>query len=677
MDPLNLVGSSSSPRISVSGSTKPAGIARVSGLSAAVIAVTLLLVGCSSSHPPPPAAQAPAPTTPPPAPVESAPALPADTLSTEEARDLAALQAETFKAPVGSTNADLDDELERFLKEESDALLTETVDYDIPIVINERVEYFVDYFQRRVPKSFAKWLAREPQVAPYMRARFREEGLPEDLIYISLIESGFSAQSTSRARAVGYWQFIAGTARRYGLQVDRWVDERRDIETSTEAAIAYLKDLHRMFGSWYLAAAAYNSGEGRIQKAIDKYGSENLWELAEFSYLRNETKDYVPKLIAATLIAKEPGKYGFGDIRDLPPVAVDTVLVPTQTDLRVIAAAAGTDVETIRALNAKLRSYATPPGVTDFAVIVPRGSGSVFVDQLARVPAAERLVEHYHVVKRGETPSRIAARYGVTTVDLMAENEIRNPRALRVGQRLRVPLAEAGDEVEPAPQLADAGVSIQADAVGARAAVEAEAPEAGGTVRYRVRRGDNLYRIALNHGVALEDVKRWNPSVGSRIYPGQTLLIRTPERLLAGAAEEEVAMGSQAPPPGPAGRTSGVSAEAAELAAPERDVIPPEAVVSTPEIAGPAAADEGGGVAEQGVADPTQPTSIEVLSAEPQTKPPRHVVHEVQDGETISTIAALYDVTEEQIRLWNGLRGDAVRAGLRLVLFPGAPAPRQ
>jgi membrane-bound lytic murein transglycosylase D len=685
----------------------------VRALAAAGLAI--VLAGCASSRPPPPQAQATPPAPPPPPPPPAVATIPPeDSLSAEEVRDLAALQAETFRAPVGSNNADLDEELESFLKVESDALLTEQVDYDIPIVINERVEYYIDYFQNRVSKSFAKWLARSPQVVPYIQARFQQAGLPEDLIYISLIESGFSPLATSRSKAVGYWQFVSGTARRYGLRVDRWVDERRDLERSTEAAIAYLQDLHRMFGSWYLAAAAYNSGEAKIQKAIEKYRSENLWELAEFSYLRSETKDYVPKLIAATLIAKEPQKYGFGDVVPLPYLAVDTVTIPSQTNLRVIAAAAGTSVETIRSLNPSLRSHATPPDVRDYSLKVPRGSSEAFAARLASVPPTLRVEERTYVVRPGDTPSRIAAKHGVTAADLMAENEIRNPRTLRVGQRLRIPVDEeielppqladlsgptpeaedqpggaegegsaavgladsaapgvaapadsspapdqpevlaSADPVEsgapapappealgspgdPAPVVAEGGEDLAADSTppsyaGAPGRQEMppmvrvgqdtprpidEAGEADGdaapepvrsspprVVRYQVRPGDSLYRIALQHGVTVGDLRRWNPDLGSRIHPGHDVVVNLSEgqAVLASAAAG-------------AGDDDGVGRAAAPVQQP--------------------------------------------------------LVLRVERGDTLWSIARRHGVTADQVRRWNGLDGSAIRAGDRLVLFPG------
>ncbi|HEY7460753.1 MAG TPA: LysM peptidoglycan-binding domain-containing protein [Gemmatimonadota bacterium] len=729
-----------------------------SATAGAVLLAALLLAGCASSPPPPPVVEAPPPPPAPAPPAAPALAAPPDTLSTEEARDLEALQAETFKGPVGSTNADLDDDLERFLKEESDAILTETVDYDIPIVINERVEYFIDYFQNRVRKSFAKWLVRAPQVAPYMRARFQQEGLPEDLIYISLIESGFSAQATSRARAVGYWQFIAGTARRYGLRVDRWVDERRDIERSTEAAIAYLKELHQMFGSWYLAAAAYNSGEGRIQKAIDRSGSENLWELAELSNLRNETKDYVPKLIAATMIAKEPAKYGFAGIPQVAPLAADTVTVPTPADLRVIAAAAGTNLETIRALNPSLRSHSTPPGVTDFPVLVPRGSGASFRERIAQVPASKRLVEHYHVVRRGETPNRIAAKYGVSTSELMEENEIRNPRALRVGQRLRIPDRDGG-EIELPVELAQAPAPPPAaespPAAGANEPAAAEIPPTSGasspaaaenppvvvenppvvvenppvaaenppvaaahppasgpdnvqarvdatgldgeptvveapagadeTVRYRVKKGDTLYHIALEYGVGVNDLRRWNPSIGKRIYPGTVLLIHPPAAGRttgtggSGAARTQAALEGDRAAVTPAGSEG---AAAASPAGPETGVIADAdsggAVGSVPAPATPDLSREMPAPVDADPADPADPAAGSPPADLESWRPGAHVLIEVEEGDTLLSIAQRHNVTADQVRVWNGIRrGDALRPGDRLILFPPTPVEPQ
>ncbi|MFN2431339.1 MAG: LysM peptidoglycan-binding domain-containing protein [Gemmatimonadota bacterium] len=606
---------------------------------------------------------------------------PSDTLSAEEARDLAAVQAERYEGPRGSSNEDLDEELEDFLSEESDAILTERIDFDIPIVVNERVEYYVDYFQFRVNKSFSKWLGRAPQYVPYLRERFRQAGLPEDLIYISLIESGFSAQATSHANAVGYWQFIAETGRRYGLRVDRWVDERRDFEKSTEAAIAYLTDLHRMFGSWYLAAAAYNSGEGRIQRAIQRYGSENLWELSEFSYLREETKDYVPKLIAATLIAREPEKYGFTGVTPLPPVAVDLVEVPPGTDLRRIALAARTSIETIRGLNPLLRSGATPPGAP-FTVKVPDGSGGPFAERFAAAPPPPPVRDRVHVVRRGENPSGIAARYGVSARELMRLNGVRDARRLRAGQRLRLPPPAGGWADEQPPELAalrppdEVAVpdlivpSVQARAVprpDSSARRLAEAPPTGGGP------ADRLPGTVLPPPAILTP-----PPIEAGRAGGSRPRGPSPPTDSPAVVEQPVATPSASPPAitrttryrvrsgdtlHRIARAHGLTVADVERSNPHAasGVVPGTVLVLNPprSARGPAA---------------PEPRITETASTAGDRSRAERVVYRVRRGDTLYTIARKHGVSVDQVKSWNGLGEGGIRVGQDLVLFGGSEA---
>ncbi|MGZ3536586.1 MAG: lytic transglycosylase domain-containing protein, partial [Thermodesulfobacteriota bacterium] len=191
---------------------------------------------------------------------------------------------------------------------------------DIPIVINGRVEQFIQFFQTTIRHKFITWLARSEKYIPFMKGVLKEHGLPEDLVYLSLIESGFDPNAYSRAKAVGLWQFMYFTGKRYGLRSNWWVDERRDPEKSTIAAAKYLKDLYEMFACWYLAAAGYNAGEYKIINAIKRYKTEDFWKLANYRYLKRETKDYVPLMIAATLVAKEPEKYGFTGVEYQEPL---------------------------------------------------------------------------------------------------------------------------------------------------------------------------------------------------------------------------------------------------------------------------------------------------------------------------------------------------------------------
>jgi membrane-bound lytic murein transglycosylase D len=212
-------------------------------------------------------------------------------------------------------------------------------DFDIPIVINDKVEQFIQCFQTTLREKFVTWLARSGKYIPFMKRLLKEQGLPEDLVYMALIESGFDPYAYSRSKAVGPWQFIYLTGKRYGLKVNWWVDERRDPEKSTVAAAKYLKDLYETFACWYLAAAGYNAGEYKIIKAIKRYRTEDFWKLTKERYLRRETKDYVPLMIAAALIAKDPEKYGFADVEYQEPLRYQKVKVPELTDLSHIAKA--------------------------------------------------------------------------------------------------------------------------------------------------------------------------------------------------------------------------------------------------------------------------------------------------------------------------------------------------
>ena len=256
------------------------------------------------------------------------------------------------------------------------ALTSTAVSWDIDVDTynsHDRVQYYLDFFQGRGRERMGIWLTRMPRYEAMIRTRLQEQGLPGDLVYLALIESGFSNSATSRARAVGMWQFMKGTAKGYGLRVDSWVDERRDPYKATDAAARHLRDLNRRFGSLYLAAAAYNAGAGKVSRGLGRLPDEEeadsanadamFFRLYDTKFLRRETKDYVPKLIAAALIAKEPARYGF-EVGPGEPAVYDSIVVPTMTGLDVIARLADTTVTAIRELNPQYLRLATPPGVT-------------------------------------------------------------------------------------------------------------------------------------------------------------------------------------------------------------------------------------------------------------------------------------------------------------------------
>ncbi len=311
--------------------------------------------------------------------------------------------------------------------------------WDIPIEFNEAVDRWLAYFQRRGRRNLQIHLTRAGRYEPAMRAIMREHGLPQDLVYLSLIESGYDPNAYSRAHAVGLWQFLASTGRRYGLRIDGWVDERRDPIKATRAAAAHLKDLYEEFGSWYLAAAAYNGGAHRVRRAIRRTGSRDFWTLARRRYLPRETRNYVPKFIAAALIAKQPEKYGFS-VSSAGPLSYDVGQVPDATSLSVIAEAAGVSLAEVVTLNPQLVRRVTPPGERYF-VRLPARTGPKFAINYARVPAEDRLRAIEHTIRRGDTLAQLARTYRSDLSAIRSANPGIRPRRLRVGQSLLIPIS--------------------------------------------------------------------------------------------------------------------------------------------------------------------------------------------------------------------------------------------
>lgn len=413
---------------------------------------------------------------------------------------------------VGATPQEVESEVrEMFGPEGMAEAESEEATWDIPITMNEAVERWLEYFQTDGRRNFSIYLSRSGRYEPMMRAVFRDSRLPEDLVYLSLIESGFSPRAYSRAHAVGLWQFIRSTGGLYGLRVSYWVDERRDPILATKAAAAHLKDLYEEFGSWYLAAAAYNGGATRVRRGIARTGSDDFWTLADRRYLRRETRNYVPKLIAAALIAKQPEHFGFIDIPQSEPLAYDVVRVPDATSLEVIAEAAGVPESDVAELNPQVLRGVTPPGER-YSVRVPAGSGQTFAANYATIPPGDRVRWVAHTVRRGETLSRIARIYGVSVSAIRAANNYVNPRRLRIGQRLVIPRAG-----KLPTRLAAARTS-------STRRVEPQRPD-GRYITYRVQRGDTLWAIARRYDVTARQLMQWNGLRTTRIYPGDEVRV--------------------------------------------------------------------------------------------------------------------------------------------------------
>jgi membrane-bound lytic murein transglycosylase D len=402
-----------------------------------------------------------------------------------------------------------------------DEKLAEAVTWDIDVETynsHHRVQWYLDFFQGKGRERMGIWLNRMQRYEPMIRDRLAREGMPGDLVYLALIESGFSNTATSRAKAVGMWQFMKGTAKYYDLRVDSWVDERRDPFKATDAAVRHLRDLNTRFGSLYLAAAAYNAGSGRVSRGLRRLRPDPesansdaaFFRLYDTRLLRRETKDYVPKLIAAALIAKEPARYGF-TVTPAEPLVYDSIVVPTMTGLDVIARLADTTVAAIRELNPQFLRLATPPARAS-VIRLPAGRGPKTVAAYAEVPPEKRVTFVEHFVARGETMGHIARKYRVSSRLLQEANPRVNPRRLRIGQRLVVPTGGA--------------ISTSM----ARR-MSAPSPAAGTNTSgyHRVKRGDTLSEIADEYGVTQRELRAWNKlDAKGRIRAGQRLRVAPP-----------------------------------------------------------------------------------------------------------------------------------------------------
>jgi membrane-bound lytic murein transglycosylase D len=479
--------------------------------------------------------------------------------------------------------------------EDEGQTLPAEISFDFPVVKNDKVLYYVDYFSGPAQKVFKRWLERSARYLPMMQKTFAEEGLPQDLVYLAMIESGFNNRAYSWAHAAGPWQFIEGTGRLYGLDNDWWRDERRDPVKATRAAARHLKDLYNCFeGDWYLAVAAYNAGSGKIGRAVEMYGTRDFWQLSHGSYLQPETKNYLPKLLAALLIAKEPGKYGFTELDYLPPFDFETVTVPTTTDLEIIADLSGSSYDDIKNLNPELKRWCTPPGVKNYEVRIPSGNRTAFVEKYALLPESRRASYQHHKIKSGDTLLGLARRYGIRVADIVSLNKISNPRSLRVGTDLILPLQKGGSRLA----VADLGDDYQRS--------RRPAPKS-----YKVRSGDNLWKIAKRFGVSEKQLKEWN-RLGSKslLRPGQTLVVS------AGSGRQAVAV---------------KQGDAKKTGAKKNDVK----------------------------------KTVAKKSAAPQK-----IVYKVQPGDTLFGIGRQFNVAARQIRDWNNLSENHIlQPGDRLTLL--------
>lgn len=390
-----------------------------------------------------------------------------------------------------------------------DFVVIDDRDGHLPLILNKRVERMITLLTERKHKEFQLWLDRYALYASTIRPILASYEIPEELIFLAMIESGLNTKAYSYAHAVGPWQFIYSTGKRYNLKRDWWVDERRDMIKSTHAGAQYLKDLYDEFDNWYLAMAAYNTGEARVRRTIRREGHRDYWRMIT---LPRQTRNYVATVLAAAIIGQDPERYGF-TLKELEQWEFEVIDVPRSLDLDKIARTLKVNYTELKAINPELRQGVTPPRKTPYPLRVPVGKGDIDPKKLAAIPTSDKIDYQVHYVRRGETLSTIARRYGVSVTKLQQANKIRNRNRLSVGQKLIIPAPKS---------YASSGSSSKSTA-----------PSTSKYDKhvYTVKKGDTLGHIAEAYKTSAKSIRYWNGlRYGQHIYPGQKLKIYTKKK---------------------------------------------------------------------------------------------------------------------------------------------------
>lgn len=437
--------------------------------------------------------------------------------------------------------------------------------FDFPIDLNDKVLLWVNVFTGRIKAKIEASLSRGSSYLPMIRQIFEEEGVPQDLAFLPLIESGYINKIKSYASAMGMWQFMPSTGRLFGLTQNAWVDERRDPTRATRAAARYLKQLYQSSGDWYLALAGYNNGPGRVESAADIIGSRNFWDIARSRHMRDQTKSYVPQFCAAVLVGRYPEKYGL-KVEQQKPYAFETVEIEKPTSLATLAKYAGMDIEALKLLNPELLRGVTPPG--KYQLRVPPGQALITSRALVRIPSVEQVQFRTYVIRKRDTLAKVADHFNLSQEDLLQANDLSRSQ-FRVGRRIQIPppvpdsssWQEAHREAELAtrqhevllgdssrveiplapvpstPGREKAAPQVAIPAPGRadlpkvkipKAPVVAESAKASPRQSLRfhvVKPGETIYSIASRYGVDIRDLKKLNGVRGSSIFAGQKLKI--------------------------------------------------------------------------------------------------------------------------------------------------------
>jgi membrane-bound lytic murein transglycosylase D len=394
------------------------------------------------------------------------------------------------------------------------------VSHDLPLVVTDEVLAYVGFFQTARGRAIVEaGLRRAGRYREMISRVLREEGVPQDLIFLAQAESGFRPAALSRARALGIWQFVASRGLEYGLKRNWWVDERRDPEKSTRAAARHMRDLYEQFGDWYLALAAYNTGPGNVSRAIERTGYADFWELHRRNVLPRETKNYVPIILALSVVAKDAERFGI-QVNPEPPLRAERVRPGHPIDLRLAAETIEVPLEQLKELNPQLLRLVTPPEPA-FELLLPEGTAEKFFAEIAAIPPEKWVSWRRHRVEEGETLGKIARRYRVTAESIAQANSMETSAPLAVGARLIIPAVP----------------------------MESSAGRRGEQVSYRVRRGDTLAIIAEQFRVSVADLKAWNRLKGDAVARGATLKVYAGGRP-QGAAPRAASAAAKAPTKG-------------------------------------------------------------------------------------------------------------------------------
>jgi len=398
------------------------------------------------------------------------------------------------------------------------------VPHDIPLVINDTVLRFLDYFQNRGRKAMELGMQRSGRYRTMISKILAEEGVPQDLVYLCQAESSFKPLALSNKKCKGMWQFDSWRGQYYGLRQNWWIDERSDPEKSTRAAARHLKDLYNQFGDWFLAMAAYNTGPGNVERAIERTGFADYWELVKRKTLHPDTVSYVPMILAMAIISKDPAKYEF-DVTPEPSIRVDKVQIDSAVDLRLVAELLDIGLEELKELNPHIRRLTTPRNDPEFVLYLPSGSQERFLQQIASIPEEMRVTWRIHQVEEGETLSVIARKYRTTPMAISQANNLAEGQKIQVDGKLIIPVtAGRGKAASTTESL---------------------------LVRYTLRRGDSIASVAKEFEVTVAQIRKWNGlSAKSNLRPGRVLVIYPPNSIAQAGRKAPEARAPKSAPTG-------------------------------------------------------------------------------------------------------------------------------